>query len=131
MDVRLCGIQFRGALQFGDGVTQLVLEFECEAEIVVQRGVFWGNLQCRLKLSNGCIEIGFLQIGCSQVAAVSRVIRAEPQSRFELWDGTRSVANLDQRQSKIVVSVRIVRLKLNRTPIRSDRPIGVSGTLQQ
>ena len=95
----------------------------------MQRCILGSNLQRSLKLRDRGIEIGFLEIGCSQVAAVSRVIRPETQSRFELRDGTRGIADLDQSQAQIVVSVRIIRLKLNHPPIRSNRPIGVAGTL--
>ena len=65
----------------------------------MQRRVLGSNFQCGLKLSNGRIEISFLQVGCAQVTAIPRVFRAQPQGSFELGNGIGGITNLDQRQS--------------------------------
>ena len=52
MDVGLTGVELRGLLKFGDCLRQLILEFESEAEVVMQSGIVGRGAQCRLEFGD-------------------------------------------------------------------------------
>ena len=105
MDVGLSRIELRGLLKLGDCRGQLILEFECEAEVVMQRGIVGDRAKSFLKFSYGCVEVGTLQVCDPQISAISAVARLEPQRCLELNDGARSVSYLDEGEAQIVVGI--------------------------
>ncbi len=83
-----------------------------------------------MKLRNRGIEICLLQISGAQVGAVAGVVGAKTKRGLELWNRTGRVPRLDQRQSEIIVRIRIVGMQLHDSPKRPDRAFDFTRPLQ-
>ena len=131
VNVRLVGIEFSGFLQFNHRLGQFIFQFQRKAEIIVQGRIVRCGFQSSLKLCDGRIEIGLLQVRCPQVGAVTGVIGPQLKRGFERRNGAGRVTRLEQRQAQIVVRIGIVRTQVHELPEGRDRTWGIPRALQQ
>ena len=96
----------------------------------MQGGIAGRILDAGLKFRNGGIEVRLLQIRCSQIRAVASVAGPQPQRRLKFRDRYVAVPILQQRQSQIIVRVRILRLQSRIFPKRFDGLARVARMLQ-
>src|SRR5207245_9092374 len=95
MSIGLFAIEFRSFSKLSDRFGKLVFEFECQAEVVMHRGILRVSSQRALKLLDSGIEVGFLQVRGSKVHAVAAVIGMQTQSGFKFRDRASGIAGLN------------------------------------
>src|ERR1051325_3185422 len=93
---------FRDA-QFGDSFGKFVLKFQSKAAVVMKSWVSGIESKGSGKFRNRRSEIGFLQIGGTEIALVGGVRRMDLKSGTKSRNSAIAVSGLQQGQSQIIL----------------------------
>jgi hypothetical protein len=85
-------------LKLGDGVGEVVLEFECKAEVVVQVGAGGVERDASAELLEGVVEVGLLEVGGAVVFAEGGGVGAELEGARVERERARGIAGLNVRE---------------------------------
>src|ERR1051326_2392341 len=101
--VRLRRINVFRDAQFGDSFGKFVLKFQSKAAVVMKSWVSGIESKGSGKFGNRRSEIGFLQIGGTEIALVGGVRRMDLKSGTKSRNSAVAVSRLQQGQSQIIL----------------------------
>ena len=94
-------VKFFGLLELGNRRVEIILEFECEAEIVVELRIVRLDREAGAELLDGVVEIGLLEVSDAQIFAQRRTLLIQSERAHVEGNRALRVAGLHESEAEV------------------------------